>query len=88
MSVLVSIVLYLVVLALIPLTFYGVLHLFLYRFRHDGLVERFSGGNPTDTIGLNERLEASGDPVVTCSHCGSVNGPEFDYCHNCLNDLS
>jgi hypothetical protein len=66
---------------------------FLLMFRvldyaaKDTLIEQFSGGQQPDTGQLNAYFEQAAVEAVTCRICGSANGTDYTYCHNCQERL-
>ncbi|WP_254271925.1 DUF7577 domain-containing protein [Haloarcula marina] len=79
---------YLFVLVGAPLFFVVMFRLMDYAAK-DTLVEQFSGQRAgLDTGQLNAYFERAGVDARTCRFCGSANGPNYTYCHNCQERLA
>ncbi|WP_276272603.1 DUF7577 domain-containing protein [Haloarcula litorea] len=83
----VRLLVYLFVLVAVPLSFVLMFRVMDYM-AHDPLVEQFSGRTGPDTGQLDAYFQQAGIEARTCTYCGSANGPNYTYCHNCQERLS
>ncbi|MBV0924702.1 hypothetical protein KTS45_10880 [Halomicroarcula limicola] len=83
----VRLLVFLFVLVGVPLSFVVMFRIMDYA-ANDTLVAQFSGRrNGRDTGQLNAYFERAGVEATTCTFCGSANGPDYAYCHNCQERL-
>ncbi|GGN97979.1 DUF7577 domain-containing protein [Haloarcula pellucida] len=84
----VRLLVYCLVLVGAPLFFVVMFRVMDYTAR-ESLVEQFSGRRAgLDTGQLNAYFEKADVEARTCQFCGSANGPDYTYCHNCQERLS
>jgi hypothetical protein len=53
----------------------------------DTLIDQFAGQQGPDAGQLNAYFEQAAVDAVTCHICGSANGTDYTYCHNCQERL-